>query len=110
MAPQWALLLVLTTLLAALELEQHDPSNGGYSGYSGKGWSLSPGKRRFCCLLAVRLLRIFTTQKGQRCYPQQDLRRTGISWDALGSSCRELCAAVFRGPHKCSPVPFPGAQ
>ncbi|XP_015132969.2 receptor-type tyrosine-protein phosphatase kappa isoform X2 [Gallus gallus] len=34
MAPQWALLLVLTTLLAALELEQHDPSNGGYSGYS----------------------------------------------------------------------------
>ncbi|POI30802.1 hypothetical protein CIB84_005447 [Bambusicola thoracicus] len=34
MAPQWALLLVLTTPLAALELEEHDPSNGGYSWYS----------------------------------------------------------------------------
>ncbi|XP_052526095.1 receptor-type tyrosine-protein phosphatase kappa-like isoform X3 [Tympanuchus pallidicinctus] len=33
MAPQWALLLVLVTLLAALEMEQHAPNDRGYSWY-----------------------------------------------------------------------------
>lgn len=90
MAPQWALLLVLVTLLAALETEQHAPNDRGYSWYPGKGWLLSPGKGRSHCSLAVRLLHILTmssTRKGQRCYSQQEPRYMGISWGRAAVSC-----------------------